>query len=54
MIYDRYSAEEVRQFVEEDDVKFIRLAYTDIFGRPSKALTGTSTRISSLSPTRLR
>lgn len=33
MIYDRYSAEEVRQFVEEDDVKFIRLAYNDIFGR---------------------
>jgi glutamine synthetase len=32
MDYDRYSAEEVRQFVEEDDVKFIRLAYCDIFG----------------------
>ncbi len=29
----RYSKEEVMQFVEEEDVKFIRLAFCDVFGR---------------------
>ena len=29
----RYSKEEVIQFVEEEDVKFIRLAFCDVFGR---------------------
>lgn len=29
-----YTIEEVKQFVEEEDVKFIRLAFCDVFGRP--------------------
>ncbi|MBO4784204.1 MAG: glutamine synthetase [Lachnospiraceae bacterium] len=29
----RYSKEEVMQFVEEEDVKFIRLAFCDVFGK---------------------
>ena len=28
-----YSKEEVLQYVQEDDVKFIRLAFCDVFGR---------------------
>ena len=28
-----YSAQEVLQYVAEDDVKFIRLAFCDVFGR---------------------
>ena len=28
-----YSKEEVLQYVREDDVKFIRLAFCDVFGR---------------------
>ncbi len=28
-----YTKEEVKQFVEEEDVKFIRLAFTDVFGK---------------------
>ena len=30
----KYTDQEVRQFVEEEDVKFIRLAFCDVFGRP--------------------
>lgn len=29
----KYSAEEVIQFIEEEDVKFVRLAFCDVFGR---------------------
>lgn len=29
-----YSAQEVIQYVEEEDVKFIRLAFCDVFGKP--------------------
>lgn len=29
-----YSAQEVLQYVEEEDVKFIRLAFCDVFGKP--------------------
>lgn len=29
----RYSQEEVLQFIEEDDVKFVRLAFCDVFGK---------------------
>ena len=29
----KYSKEEVMQFVQEEDVKFIRLAFCDVFGR---------------------
>nr|MCR4892140.1 glutamine synthetase family protein [Lachnospiraceae bacterium] len=29
-----YTNEEVKQFVEEEDVKFIRLAFCDVFGKP--------------------
>ncbi len=29
-----YTKQEVMQFVEEEDVKFIRLAFCDVFGRP--------------------
>ncbi len=29
----KYSKEEVKQFVQEEDVKFIRLAFCDVFGR---------------------
>ena len=29
----RYSKEEVMQFIEEEDVKFIRLAFCDVFGK---------------------
>lgn len=29
----KYSAQEVMQYVEEEDVKFIRLAFCDVFGR---------------------
>lgn len=29
----KYSAQEVMQFVQEEDVKFIRLAFCDVFGR---------------------
>ena len=28
-----YSMQEVMQYVEEEDVKFIRLAFCDVFGR---------------------
>ena len=28
----RYSAQEVLQYVREEDVKFIRLAFCDVFG----------------------
>ena len=28
----KYSEDEVLQFVEEDDVKFVRLAFCDVFG----------------------
>ena len=28
-----YTAQEVRQYVEQEDVKFIRLAFCDVFGR---------------------
>lgn len=30
----KYSKEEVLQYVSEDDVKFIRLAFCDVFGKP--------------------
>ena len=29
----KYSKEEVKQYVREDDVKFIRLAFCDVFGK---------------------
>ena len=29
----RYTQSEVKQFIEENDVKFIRLAFCDLFGR---------------------
>ena len=29
----KYSKEEVIQYVKEEDVKFIRLAFCDVFGR---------------------
>ena len=29
----KYSAQEVMQYVAEEDVKFIRLAFCDVFGR---------------------
>ena len=29
----KYSKDEVLQYVREDDVKFIRLAFCDVFGR---------------------
>ena len=29
----KYSAEEVMQYVLEEDVKFIRLAFCDVFGK---------------------
>ena len=29
----KYTSQEVKQFVEEEDVKFIRLAFSDIFGK---------------------
>ena len=29
----KYSAQEVMQYVQEEDVKFIRLAFCDVFGR---------------------
>ena len=29
----KYSAEEVMQYVMEEDVKFIRLAFCDVFGK---------------------
>lgn len=29
----KYSKEEVKQFIQEDDVKFIRLAFCDVFGK---------------------
>ncbi|MBQ6676887.1 MAG: glutamine synthetase, partial [Clostridia bacterium] len=29
----KYSKEEVKQYVVEEDVKFIRLAFCDVFGR---------------------
>ena len=29
-----YTEQEVMQFVEEEDVKFIRLAFCDVFGKP--------------------
>ena len=29
----KYSKEEVIQFVREEDVKFIRLAFCDVFGK---------------------
>ena len=29
-----YTAQEVLQFIREEDVKFIRLAFCDIFGKP--------------------
>lgn len=29
----KYPAQEVLQFVEEEDVKFIRLAFCDIYGK---------------------
>ena len=29
----KYSKEEVMQYVQEDDVKFIRLAFCDVFGK---------------------
>ena len=29
----KYSKEEVLQYVQEDDVKFIRLAFCDVFGK---------------------
>ena len=29
----KYSAQEVLQYVQEEDVKFIRLAFCDVFGR---------------------
>ena len=30
----KYSAEEVMQYVQEEDVKFIRLVFCDVFGKP--------------------
>lgn len=30
----RYSKEEIRQYVAEEDVKFIRMAFCDVYGRP--------------------
>ena len=29
----KYSPDEVIQYIEEEDVKFIRLAFTDIYGK---------------------
>jgi glutamine synthetase len=29
----KYTREEVMQFVNEEDVKFIRLAFSDVFGK---------------------
>ena len=30
----KYTPQEVIQFIQEEDVKFIRLAFCDCFGRP--------------------
>ena len=30
----KYSKEEVLQYIREEDVKFIRLAFCDVFGKP--------------------
>ena len=32
----KYSKDEVMQYVREEDVKFIRLAFCDVFGRQKK------------------
>ena len=32
----KYSKDEVMQYVQEDDVKFIRLAFCDVFGKQKK------------------
>ena len=29
----KYSKEEVMQYIQEEDVKFIRLAFCDVFGK---------------------
>ena len=29
----QYSKDEILQYIEEDDVKFIRLAFCDVFGK---------------------
>ena len=29
----KYSPDEIMQYIEEEDVKFIRLAFTDIYGK---------------------
>ena len=35
----KYSKEEVLQYVNEDDVKFIRLAFCDVFGKQKNILS---------------
>ena len=30
----KYTPQEVMQFIEEEDVKFIRLAFCDVHGKP--------------------
>ena len=48
----KYSREEVMQYVREEDVKFIRLAFCDVFGRqkrdrtPVRHRTGTKSLLS--------
>lgn len=34
MLVMKYSADEVMQYINEEDVKFIRLAFCDVYGRP--------------------
>ena len=36
MRFIMYTKDEVLQFVEEEDVKFIRLAFCDVFGNQKK------------------
>ena len=36
----KYTREEVMQYIAEEDVKFIRLAFCDIFGRQKNVSTG--------------
>ena len=34
----QYSVEEIKQYAAEEDVKFIRLSFCDVFGRPSSTV----------------
>ena len=42
-----YSEQEVLQYVQEEDVKFIRLAFCDVFGRQKNIADRKSTRLNS-------